>query len=68
MAARPIEGRVKSVLSGDTVVLQSPSNPKAEKVISLAYVTSPRLRKDGTDEVSVQARSRHPVGSQLVFI
>jgi staphylococcal nuclease domain-containing protein 1 len=53
MAARPIEGRVKAVLSGDTIVLQSPTNPKAERVISLAYVTAPRLRKDGADEVSL---------------
>jgi len=52
MAPRPIEGRVKAVLSGDTVILQSPSNPKAEKIISLAYVSAPRLRKDGVDEVS----------------
>jgi staphylococcal nuclease domain-containing protein 1 len=47
--AQPIFGTVKSVLSGDTIVL---SNPKgdAEKTLSLAYISAPRLKREG-DEV-----------------
>ena len=46
----PLEARVKSVLSGDTVVLSHISNPSQERVLSLAYVSAPRLRREG-DEV-----------------
>jgi staphylococcal nuclease domain-containing protein 1 len=47
--AQPILGIVKSVLSGDTVVV---SNLKgdAEKTLSLAYISAPRLKREG-DEV-----------------
>lgn len=44
------EARVKSVLSGDTVVLSNLSNPSQERILSLAYVSAPRLRREG-DEV-----------------
>ena len=49
--------RVKSVISGDSVVLLStiapaPGQPPLEKVFSLAYVSAPRLRKEG-DEVCI---------------
>lgn len=47
----PLEARVKSVLSGDTVVLSHITNPSQERVLSLAYVSAPRLRREG-DEVS----------------
>lgn len=47
----PLEARVKSVLSGDTVVLSHVSNPGQERILSLAYVSAPRLRREG-DEVS----------------
>lgn len=46
----PLEARVKSVLSGDTVVLSHISNPSQERILSLAYVSAPRLRREG-DEV-----------------
>ena len=46
----PLEARVKSVLSGDTVVLSHVANPAQERVLSLAYVSAPRMRKEG-DEV-----------------
>lgn len=45
------EAKVKSVLSGDTVILHSITNPKQERTLSLAFVTAPRLRREG-DEVS----------------
>ena len=43
---------VKSVLSGDTLVLHNMNNPAQERVISLAYVSAPRLKKEG-DEVNL---------------
>jgi hypothetical protein len=42
---------VKSVLSGDTVVLANLNNPKQERTLSLAFVSAPRLKREG-DEVS----------------
>lgn len=47
----PLEARVKSVLSGDTLVLTHVTNPTAERILSLAYVSAPRLRRED-DEVS----------------
>lgn len=46
----PLEARVKSVLSGDTVVLSHVTNPGQERTLSLAYVSAPRLKREG-DEV-----------------
>lgn len=46
----PLEARVKSVLSGDTLVLSHVSNRGQERTLSLAYVSAPRLRREG-DEV-----------------
>lgn len=48
----PFEARVKSVLSGDTVVLSHVTNPTQERILSLAYVSAPRLRREG-DEVGL---------------
>ena len=45
-----LEAKVKSVLSGDTVILHNINNPKQERTLSLAFVTSPRLKREG-DEV-----------------
>lgn len=45
-----LEARVKAALSGDTVVLSNITNPSQERVLSLAYVSAPRLRREG-DEV-----------------
>jgi len=44
------QAKVKSVLSGDTLVLVSVNNPVQERLLSLAYVNAPRLKRDG-DEV-----------------
>lgn len=41
---------VKSVTSGDTLIL---STPEGEKTLSLAFVTAPRLKREG-DEVRPQ--------------
>jgi staphylococcal nuclease domain-containing protein 1 len=45
-----LEAKVKSVLSGDTVILHNVNNPKQERTLSLAFVTAPRMRREG-DEV-----------------
>ncbi|KAL4907557.1 hypothetical protein BDW74DRAFT_149423 [Aspergillus multicolor] len=52
----PLEARVKTVLSGDTVVLSNINNPEQERVLSLAYVSSPRLRRDGDEPYAFQSR------------
>lgn len=41
---------MKSVLSGDTLVLTHVTNRNQERTLSLAYVSAPRLRREG-DEV-----------------
>jgi staphylococcal nuclease domain-containing protein 1 len=61
---------VKSVLSGDTLVLVSPNNPSAERTLSLAYVAAPRLSKDGDEPFAFQSREflrSLTVGKQVKF-
>lgn len=43
--------KVKSVLSGDTLVLSSLGTPVHERTLNLAYVSAPRLQRD-KEEVS----------------
>ena len=45
------QAKVKSVLSGDTLILNSVHNVHQERTLSLAFVSAPRLRREG-DEVS----------------
>lgn len=45
------QAKVKSVLSGDTLVLTSVNNPNQERILSLAFVSAPRMRREG-EEVS----------------
>ena len=54
--APPFIANVKSVLSGDTLVLTSPNNPSAERILSLAFVTGPRLNRDGDEPFAFQSR------------
>ena len=42
--AAPQEGKVKSVLSGDTLILQNKA--KQERTLSLAFINAPRLQQD----------------------
>lgn len=57
-----LEAKVKSVLSGDTIILHNVTNPKQERTLSLAFVTAPRLKREG-DEVcgnfSIELWIRH---------
>ncbi|KUJ09318.1 uncharacterized protein LY89DRAFT_598179 [Mollisia scopiformis] len=48
--------RVKSVLSGDSLILCSQTNPDAEKTLSLAYCTSPHLKKEGDEQWAFECR------------
>ncbi|KAF2015615.1 hypothetical protein BU24DRAFT_421911 [Aaosphaeria arxii CBS 175.79] len=50
------EAKVKSVLSGDTIVLHNITNPKQERVLSLAFVTAPRLKRDGDEQYAFESR------------
>ncbi|KAH8588430.1 hypothetical protein B0O99DRAFT_525023 [Bisporella sp. PMI_857] len=49
-------GKVKSVLSGDSLILTSVDNPNLERTISLAYCTSPHLKKDGDEQWAFDSR------------
>ncbi|KAG5944569.1 hypothetical protein E4U60_005837 [Claviceps pazoutovae] len=49
-------GNVKSVSSGDTLILTSPNNPTAERSLSLAYVSAPHLRREGDEPFAFQSR------------
>jgi staphylococcal nuclease domain-containing protein 1 len=50
-----LQATVKSVLSGDTVTLVNAKG--AERSLSLAYVSAPRLKRDG-DEVNYSSARR----------
>jgi staphylococcal nuclease domain-containing protein 1 len=50
------QARVKSVLSGDTLILTRLDNPKQERTLSLAFVTAPRLKRDGDEPFSFDSR------------
>ncbi len=54
--AKNFIANVKSVLSGDTLILTSPNNPGLERTFSLAFVTGPRLSKDGDEPFAFQSR------------
>ncbi|EEP78919.1 conserved hypothetical protein [Uncinocarpus reesii 1704] len=51
-----LEARVKSVLSGDTLVLTHVTNKSQERILSLAYVSAPRLRREGDEPFAFQSR------------
>ncbi|KAI9672568.1 MAG: hypothetical protein M1831_000003 [Alyxoria varia] len=50
------QAKVKSVLSGDTVQLVAINNPKNERILSLAFVSAPRLRRDDEERGAVESR------------
>ncbi|KAL1974683.1 hypothetical protein VTN31DRAFT_4887 [Thermomyces dupontii] len=52
----PLEARVKAVLSGDTLVLSHPTNRHQERILSLAYVSAPRMRREGDESFAFQSR------------
>ena len=54
------QAKVKSVLSGDTLILTAVNNPSQERILSLAFVSAPRMRREG-DEVP-----HHPILAAIV--
>ncbi|KAI1768179.1 hypothetical protein GGR53DRAFT_462704 [Hypoxylon sp. FL1150] len=54
--AKQFFANVKSVLSGDTLVLTSQNNPNAERIFSLAFVTGPHLKREGDEPFAFQSR------------
>ncbi|KAI5796322.1 hypothetical protein DFH27DRAFT_563475 [Peziza echinospora] len=68
-------GIVKSVQSGDTVVLQSTLPPRAgeqpvEKTLSLAYVSAPRFKREGEEPGAFASREflrKLLVGKEVQF-
>jgi staphylococcal nuclease domain-containing protein 1 len=63
-------GKVKSVLSGDSLVMTSIHNPGAERIISLAFVTSPHIRKEGDEQWAFESRDylrKLVVGKAVTF-
>ncbi|CCX05601.1 hypothetical protein FPQ18DRAFT_144912 [Pyronema domesticum] len=60
---------VKAVTSGDTVVLKS-TKSGAEKVLSLAFISAPRLRREGDEPYAFKAREfirREVVNTSVQF-
>lgn len=51
-----LSAKVKSVISGDTIVLSHPSDPRKERQLSLAFVTAPRLKKEGDEPFAYASR------------
>ncbi|KAI9822189.1 MAG: hypothetical protein M1826_000543 [Phylliscum demangeonii] len=64
------QARVKSVSSGDTLILSSINNPAQERMLSFAFVTAPRLKKEGDEPFAFQSRDflrRLTVGKVIQF-
>ena len=51
-----IHAKVKSVLSGDSLILSSTTNPDLERTLSLAYCNSPHMRKEGDEQWAFDSR------------
>ncbi|RPB05282.1 hypothetical protein L873DRAFT_1663782 [Choiromyces venosus 120613-1] len=61
--------RVKSVLSGDTLILQSMKS-SLEKTLALAYVSAPRLKREDDEPFAFQSRDflrKTAVGQEVEF-
>ncbi|KAI9828284.1 MAG: hypothetical protein M1819_006622 [Sarea resinae] len=64
------QAKVKSVTSGDTLILTAVNNPNQERVLSLAFVSAPRLRREGDEPFAFECRDflrRLVVGKVIQF-
>lgn len=59
------QANVKSVLSGDTLILTAPNNPKSERILSLACVDAPRMKREA-DEVYFDCSSLSEQGADKI--
>ncbi|KAL6718827.1 hypothetical protein ACLMJK_003061 [Lecanora helva] len=50
------QARVKGVPSGDTLILTAVNNPSQERTLSLAFVSAPRIRREGDEPFAFQSR------------
>jgi staphylococcal nuclease domain-containing protein 1 len=65
------QAKVKAVMSGDTLVLSSIENPDRERTLSLAYCTSPHLKKEGDEPFAFESRDalrKLVVGKNVQFL
>ncbi|KAF2673895.1 hypothetical protein BT63DRAFT_383949 [Microthyrium microscopicum] len=65
-----LQARVKSALSGDTVILTKLDNPKQERTLSFAFVSAPRLKKEGDEQFAFDSRDylrKLLVGRTILF-
>ncbi|KAJ9612208.1 hypothetical protein H2200_003805 [Cladophialophora chaetospira] len=49
-----LQARVKSILSGDTLIITNQKG--AERTLSLAYISAPRLKREGDESFAFQSR------------
>ncbi|ETI23329.1 hypothetical protein G647_05129 [Cladophialophora carrionii CBS 160.54] len=49
-----LQARVKSILSGDTMIITNQKG--AERTLSLAYISAPRLKREGDEPFAFQSR------------
>lgn len=64
------QGKVKSVLSGDSIVISSIEHPELERILSLAYCASPHLKKDADEPWAFESRDalrKMIVGKNIQF-
>jgi staphylococcal nuclease domain-containing protein 1 len=54
--AKQFYANVKSVLSGDTLILASLNNPNNERTFSLAFVNGPHMKREGDEPFAFQSR------------
>lgn len=54
--AKVLQAKVKSVLSGDTLVLASPQDSRNERILSFAFVNAPRVRREGDEPFGYASR------------
>jgi len=50
------QAKVKSVMSGDSLILANVNDPDRERTLSLAYCTSPHLKKEGDEQWAFESR------------
>jgi staphylococcal nuclease domain-containing protein 1 len=65
------QAKVKAVMSGDTLILSSIENPDRERTLSLAYCTSPHLKKEGDEPFAFDSRDalrKMVVGKNVQFL
>lgn len=63
-----LQAKVKSVLSGDSLILTNANGQ--ERILSLAFVTAPHLRKEGDEQYAFESRDflrRLVVGKVVMF-